>query len=76
MAKLEVIEMSEGLLKGMFAGVLPSTVIPKLEGQELKLTITESEFIEMATKGIDDRIKRAMTIKIKEGYIEITVRLM
>lgn len=68
--------MSEGLLNKMFAGVLPSTVVPKLENQELKLNITEKEFTEMATRGLDERVKNSMTLRLKEGVIEITVRLI
>jgi hypothetical protein len=60
----------------MFSGVLPRTVKPAIEGNEIKIRITESEFIEMATKGIDDRIRQSMKIKITEGAIEVTVRLM
>jgi len=70
------IEVSESLFGKMFAGILPSTVKPTLEQDVLKLNITESEFVEMATKGMDERIKSAISIKLKEGKIEITVRLV
>jgi len=65
-----------GLLDGMFKGILPASVKPEISGNEIKIRITESEFIEMATKGVDDRIRQSMRIRIVEGAIEVTVRLM
>lgn len=65
-----------GLLDGMFKGVLPDTVKPSMSGNDIKLVITEAEFLSIATKGIDERVKNAITVKILEGRIEVTVRLM
>lgn len=65
-----------GLLDGMFKGILPASVKPAIEGNEIKIRITESEFIEMATKGMDERVRQSMRIEIVKGAIEVTVRLM
>lgn len=65
-----------GILDGLFKGVLPDTIKPQVIGNDIKLVITEADFITMATKGIDPQVQRATTIKITEGKIEITVRLV
>jgi hypothetical protein len=65
-----------GLISDMFKGILPSTVRPILTGNDIVIKITEEEFKEMALRGVDERFKANLSIKLKEGYIEITVRLM
>jgi len=65
-----------GLLGDMFKGILPSTVRPMLTDNNIVIKITEEEFREMALRGVDERFKANMSIKLREGYIEITVRLI
>jgi hypothetical protein len=60
----------------MFKGILPSTVKPAFLDNNIVIKITEEEFREMALRGVDERFKANLSIKLKEGYIEITVRLM
>lgn len=65
-----------GLIPTMFQGILPQTVKPAIEGNEIKIVITEQEFKEMAFRGIDERVRPNITLKILEGKIELSVRLM
>jgi hypothetical protein len=65
-----------GIISDMFKGILPSTVRPILLDNNIVIKITEEEFKEMALRGVDERFKANLSIKLKEGYIEITVRLM
>jgi DNA-directed RNA polymerase beta' subunit len=65
-----------GIISDLFKGVLPSTVRPALTNNDIVIKISEEEFREMALKGVDERFKTNMSIKLKEGCIEITVRLM
>jgi len=66
----------EGLFGTMFKGIFPPTVKPVLEGDLLTIKITESEFVEMVMKGLDERVKNAIKVSLKEGYIEIKVKLI
>jgi hypothetical protein len=65
-----------GIITDLFKGILPSTVRPTLSDNNIVIKITEEEFKEMALRGVDERFKANLSIKLKEGYIEITVRLM
>jgi hypothetical protein len=65
-----------GIVSDLFKGILPSTVRPILSDNNIVIKITEEEFKEMALRGIDERFKANMSIKLKEGYIEITVKLL
>ncbi|MBS7612474.1 hypothetical protein KEJ27_09820 [Candidatus Bathyarchaeota archaeon] len=68
--------MSEGLINTMFRGILPSTIKPVLADNNIVIKITEPEFREMALRGIDESFRKNIEIRIKEGYIEVTVRLL
>jgi hypothetical protein len=65
-----------GIVSDLFKGILPSTVRPILSDNNIVIKITEEEFKEMALRGIDEKFKANMSIKLKEGYIEITVKLL
>jgi len=65
-----------GLLGNVFAGVLPPTVKPEMVGNDIKIRITERDFIDMVMKGVDERYKQNIGVEVKDGYIMITVRLM
>ena len=65
-----------GIILDMFKGILPNTIKPTLIDNNIVIKITEEEFKEMALKGLDDRLKTNLIIKLKEGYIEITVKLL
>jgi hypothetical protein len=65
-----------GIVSDLFKGILPSTVRPILSDNNIVIKITEEEFKEMALRGIDERFKANMSIKLKEGYIEITIKLV
>jgi hypothetical protein len=65
-----------GIILDMFKGILPNTIKPTLIDNNIVIKITEEEFKEMALKGVDERLKTNLIIKLKEGYIEITVKLM
>jgi hypothetical protein len=65
-----------GIILDMFKGILPNTIKPTLIDNNIVIKITEEEFKEMALKGLDERLKANLIIKLKEGYIEITVKLM
>lgn len=51
-------------------------LIPKLENQEIILEINEHQLKEMILKGVDDRVKRNINLKIETGKIVISVRLV
>jgi hypothetical protein len=65
-----------GIITDLFKGILPSTVRPILTDNNIVIKITEEEFKEMALRGVDERFKANLSIKLKEGYIEITVKLI
>jgi hypothetical protein len=65
-----------GIVSDLFKGILPSTVRPILSENNIVIKISEEEFKEMALRGIDEKFKANMSIKLKEGYIEITVKLL
>lgn len=66
----------KGLLGSVFSGILPPSVKPQLADNVLTIKITEEEFKQIAFRGLDERVKNAFEIRIREGYIEIKVRLI
>ena len=60
----------------MFKGMLPDTVTPKLENQELVVRITAEEFREMALKGVQSPIKENIHIAIEGNAIVIKIKVL
>jgi len=48
---------------------------PELLNNELVITITEQEFKEVVFKGLDERAKNNINIKLEDGRIVIKVKL-
>mgnify|MGYP000406751283 FL=1 len=48
---------------------------PELLNNELVITITEQEFKEVVFKGLDERAKNNISIKLEDGKIVIKVKL-
>lgn len=66
-----------GILKDMLKGTPLEGVgiVPKLMQNCLVIEINEQQFKEIALKGIDERIKKYITIEIHEGKIVMKVKL-
>jgi hypothetical protein len=66
-----------GLMKDMLSqiGLGQLSTPPTMENQEITITITEQEMEQVMKKGLDERTKNSITLKITDGKVLIKVRL-
>jgi len=48
---------------------------PIVEGNDIVLKITEQELAEIAFRGVNPSVRQFITLKCREGYVEIRIRL-
>jgi len=69
--------MSEGLLSGMAKYLQPYgiTTLPKIEQNEIKIEVTEEQIKNAITQGMNESLKKAINVELKEGKMIIKIRL-
>jgi len=67
----------EGLLSQIFKGtpLAGIGITPQLVQNEIKIEITEQQFKELIFKGLDERGKKAVNIKLENGKLIVTIKL-
>jgi hypothetical protein len=70
-------KIPEGMLKGLLSQMgLPSLATqPMLTQNEILITITEQEMDQVMKRGLDERAKNNISLKIENGKVIIKMKL-
>jgi len=71
------VNMSEGLFKTIFGGMNIGgvTLQPQMTQNEIVITLTKDELERMLLSGLDERVRKCITLEIEKDKLTLKIKL-